>query len=152
MCRCCLLSVFNYASGGNCCGTSWATTEVSLQGWYTEEEYWVASFSQRGCDTCLLTRWRHGLPLSGGCQLPQQALPPHLLLITAGGHEAAEWLLMLKRSLGFKISGLAPPSRCLRDLFLLVLSRDDVVFSQCFEVASSAVGWELSPLPSTLFV
>ena len=106
MCRCCLLSVFNYASGDNCCGISWVTTEISLQGWHTEEEYWVALFSQRGCDTCLPTRWRHGLPLSGGCQLPQQALPPHLLLITAGGHEPAEWLLMLKRSPGSKISGL----------------------------------------------
>ena len=127
MCLCCLLSVFNYASGDNCCGISWATTAISLQGWHTEEAYWVASFSQRGCDTCLLTRWRHGLPLSGGCQLPQQALPPHLLLITAGGYAPAEWLLMLKRSPGSKISGLPSSTIALPEgSFLAGLDRGTV--------------------------
>ena len=44
--------------------------------------------------------------MSGGCQLPQQALPPHLMLITAGGYALAERLLMLKRSPGSKVSGM----------------------------------------------
>ena len=38
-------------------------------------------------DTCLLTRWRQGLSVNGGCLLPQLALPPHLALITAGCSE-----------------------------------------------------------------
>ena len=73
------------------------------------------------------------------------------LLLVATSPQSDFWCsndLWALRSVGC----LAPPSRCLRDLFLLVLSRDAVVFSQCFEVASSAVGWELSPLPLTLFV
>ena len=37
--------------------------------------------------TCLLTRWRQGLSVDGGCLLPQLALPPHLALITAGCSE-----------------------------------------------------------------
>ena len=44
--------------------------------------------------------------MSGGCQLLQQALPPHLALITAGGYAIAEYSLMLKRSPGPKVRGM----------------------------------------------
>ena len=57
-----------------------------------EEASVVAFFYRWDSGTCLLTRWRHGLSMSGGCQLPQQARPPHLALISAGGYALAEWL------------------------------------------------------------
>ena len=40
----------------------------------------------------MLTHPLKAWSMSGGCQLLQQALPPHLALITAGGYALAEWL------------------------------------------------------------
>ena len=115
-CLFCLLSILNYASVDNCCGISWATTAISpqrmtgicpCQGLMYQVKKRTGWPRVNGVATHAYSpRWRHGLPLSGGCQLPQQALPPHLLLISAGGYAPAEWLLMLKRSPGSKISGL----------------------------------------------
>ena len=56
-----------------------------------KHECWPFSY-RWDSGTCLLTRWRHGLSMNGWCQLLQRAFPPHLALITAGGHALAEWL------------------------------------------------------------
>ena len=42
----------------------------------------------------------------GDAKLLQQAFPPHLALITAGGYTNAEYSLMLKRSPGPKVCGM----------------------------------------------
>ena len=42
----------------------------------------------------------------GHAKLLQQALPPHLALISAGGYAIAEYSLMLKRSPGPKVRGM----------------------------------------------
>ena len=42
----------------------------------------------------------------GDAKLLQQAFPPHLALITAGGYTNTEYSLMLKRSPGPKVRGM----------------------------------------------
>jgi len=46
----------------------------------------------------------------GDAKLLQQALPPHLVLITAGGYAIAEYSLMLEWSPGPKVRGMPSPT------------------------------------------